>query len=480
MKSKLFLATIFIFSTFSITIGQTILNNGFENWSVEDFYEEPDIFTSTNFASFTTTGQPNVIKTTDAVTGNYAIKCETINSSEGPIAGAAFIGSIGAEGVAGGIPFAERPDSIKGFAKYNVVGQDTAYVAVLFKKFGAPLGICFVQFIGTQNDYQPFSAPVQWLIPIISPDTIAIGITSSTIFSVPEPGSMLTVDNLSFVGAAAEFPNGDFEDWTSYSSEEPEDWFTSNLVGFNIGEIAVTKSTDSYEGNYAIQLESSLTFWGDTLAFITNGTFGDEGPEGGMPVDSIPDKLSGYYKYEPVGPDTALVALTLFYHNPNTGFNQILEESVIHLLEASEYTYFEVPVNYFSLPEPDTVNISFASSNIDWVSGYVGLGSTLHLDALEITYKENITSVNLTESNFEHNLYPNPASEKVFIDVYNLMHQNTDVRIIDSQGREVYHSQEILKDNHPIKIETADFSPGIYFYRIENNGSVYSGKFLVN
>ncbi|MCD4683466.1 MAG: T9SS type A sorting domain-containing protein [Bacteroidales bacterium] len=478
MKSKLYLVLLLI-PVFSISIGQTISNSGFENWSVQDFYEEPDFYATTNFASFTTAGIPNVIKTTDAISGNYAIKCETINTTEGPISGAAFIGSIGMEGVAGGLPFTERPDSLKGFAKYNVVGQDTAYVAVLFKLFGAPLGICFIQFIGTQNSYEAFSAPVQWLIPIISPDTIAIGVTSSTIFGAPEPGSTITVDNLTFVGDDAVFPNGDFEDWTDYSSEEPEDWFTSNLLSFYTGQTPVTKTTDSYEGDYAIQLESSLTFWGDTLAFITNGTFGDEGPEGGMPVDSVPDKLSGYYKYEPVGPDTAVAAVTLYYHNPNSGNTSMLEESWIQLLPTSTYTYFEIPVDYFALPEPDTVNIAFASSNLDFENGYIGLGSTLYIDALEMTYKEHITSVNTKDINSEHNFYPNPASEKVFIDLYSLINQEVDVRIMDSYGRIVYQSNEKIEGNQTFNFDVADFEAGVYFYMIENGSKIYKGKFIV-
>ncbi len=479
MKSKLYLVLLLI-PIFSITMGQTISNSGFENWFVQDFYEEPDLYVTTNFASFTTTGLPNVTKTTDAISGNYAIKCETINTSEGPISGAAFIGTIGYEGIAGGLPFTERPDSLKGFAKYNVMGQDTAYVAVLFKLFGAPLGICFIQFIGSQNNYEAFSAPVQWLIPIISPDTIAIGITSSTIFSVPEPGSTLTVDNLYFVGDDAIFPNGDFEDWTDYSSEEPEDWLTSNLLSFTIGETPVTKSTDSYEGDYAIRLESSLTFWDDTLAAITNGTFGDEGPEGGMQVDSVPDKLSGYYKYEPVGPDTAVAGLTLYYFNPNTGHSEMLDEYMIMLPQANDYTYFEIPVDYFTLPEPDTVNIAFAANNLGDENAYNGLGSVLYIDALEMTYKEHITSVNPSTVSSGHHIYPNPATEKVFIDLHSLITQEVNVSIIDSYGRIVYQGHELIESNQSFDINVADFDSGVYLYMIENGSKIYKGKFIVN
>ena len=81
--------------------------------------------------------------------------------------------------------------------------------------------------------------------------------------------------------------------------EEPDDWFTSNVLSLAMGEASVTKSTDSYEGTYAIRIENKMNFYEDTLGFITNGTMGEDNPIGGMPIDSTPDKVTGYYKYMP-------------------------------------------------------------------------------------------------------------------------------------------------------------------------------------
>ncbi len=357
--------------------------------------------------------------------------------------------------------------------------NDTAYVAVIFKKFGAPLGICFAQFYGTQNDYVEFTAEVHWHFPIVSADTIAVGILSSTIFSDAIPGSTLTVDNISFVGSTIPFPNGDFEEWEEFSSEEPDDWFTSNVISLAIGETAVTKSTNSYEGSFAAKIETTQTLIEDTLGFITNGMMGEDNPIGGMAVDSTPDKLSGYYKYIPVGPDTAIGGLFLYHHNESTGMADLLEESIIKLPPVDEYTYFEVEVDYFSLPEPDTVNIAFASSNLQDYETYIGLGSELYIDALQITYKPNLVGVDNHKKEIIHQVYPNPSSDKIYIGFQEILKNDITVRVMNAAGNLVYENKISPLATKKIDVSVRNFSPGIYFYNIESKNESYKGKFIV-
>ena len=190
------------------TAAQDIQNNGFEEWSVIQYYEDPVGYNTTNVITFFSGSTPNVVKTTDAYSGTYAIKMETVDTPEGVYAGAAFIGQPTDDFIQGGIPYDERPDSLTGYVKYNVSSTDTAYVAAIFKKFGAPIGISFAQFSGVQNDYLYFSVPVEWLVPIISPDTVAIALISSSIFAEPIIGSNLTVDKVEFKGPGDPFPNG--------------------------------------------------------------------------------------------------------------------------------------------------------------------------------------------------------------------------------------------------------------------------------
>lgn len=458
---------------------QSITNSGFENWSTTLHYENPEQYGTTNVFSYFANGTANVTKSTDAQSGNYALTIETIEVNNEIIEGAVFIGSIEEDNVSGGIPFNEKPDSLKGFAKYNVMDNDTAYVAVLFKKWGSPIGICFAQFYGTQNNYVAFSAPVQWLVPIISPDTIAIAILSSTIFSEAIPGSNITVDNISFVGAATPFPNGDFENWEEFSSEEPDDWFTSNILSVTMGETSVTKTTDSYEGTYAIRIENTLNIFEDTLGLVTNGVFGEDDPFGGMPVDSIPDKLSGYYKYFAVGPDTALGGLTLYHYNVNTGNTELLEEAFTQLPPADDYTYFEIEVDYFSLPEPDTMNIAFASGNVDEESIYIGLGSVLYVDALEITYKPNLVGVKKHQKEITHQVYPNPASNKIYIEFQDILKNDISVTVSNSMGTLVYQKKINPLVTNQLDISVQNFTPGLYFYIIESGKNSFKGKFIV-
>lgn len=480
MKSLclLFITTIFLFQV--NVNSQSISNSGFENWSDILYFENPEQYNSTNVLSYFSNGTANVTKSMDAQSGNYALKVETILADDGEvIEGGVVIGEIADEYINGGIPFTEKPDSIKGFAKYSIMDNDTAYVAVLFKKFGAPLGICFAQFYGTQDTYVEFSAPVQWLLPIISPDTIAVGILSSTIFSEAIPGSTITVDNISFVGASTPFPNGDFEEWEAFSSEEPDNWSTSNVFSLLLGESTVTKSTDSYEGSFAVSIESKLTMFDDTLGFITNGFMGEDNPIGGMPVDSTPDKLSGYYKYIPVGPDTAIGGVFLYHYNENTGATDLLEETFIKLPPSDEYTYFEINVDYFSLPEPDTVNIAFASSNLTEYQTYIGLGSTLIIDDLNITYKPNLVGIEQQKQEILHQVYPNPTSDKIYIEFQEILKNDITIIVMNAEGALVYQKKINPLASKQFDISVNGFAPGLYFYSLESRTNNYSGKFIV-
>lgn len=480
MNLKTF-ALVLVFCTISFSLfAQSIPNSSFENWSQQTYYDDLDQFTTSNPLTYVATETANVTKTTDAHSGNFAAKMETIGSAGGPIPGAVFIGQIGEGNINGGVPFIERPDSIKGFAKYDVQAMDTAYVAVLFKVFGAPIGICFIQFTGAQNEWEEFSAPISWLVPVLPPDTMATGIVSSTIFSQPISGSSITVDDVHFTGITTPYPNGGFEDWTELSGEEPDEWFSSNVFTIGSSGSSVVKTEDSYEGTYASKLESMLTIIDDTLAFVSNGQLGDDGPIGGMPVDNIPDKLSGYYKYIPDGPDTALVGVTLYKYNDNTGATTVLDEVILKLPAASEYTAFELPVFYDQYPLPDTANIIFSAGNIDNDSSYYGLGSILFVDALEITYKPLPTGIAKKLTKDDYKTYPNPAIDKLNFEFTEAFQGDVDITILNLLGKSELQETIIAQKSESFSLNISKLESGIYFYRVKNSGTEeFTGKFFV-
>jgi hypothetical protein len=461
----------------SALLGQAVMNSGFEDWTVIQHFEDPTGYNSSNVFSYFAGGEPNVTKVTDAVSGTYAIRLETVMTPEGIAEGTALIGTPEGSAFLGGIPYTERPDSITGYSKYEMFFEDTAYVAAVFKKFGAPIGIGLVQFSGVQDTYQYFSVAIEWLVPIVSPDTLAIALISSTIFGEPKPGSWMIADNISFVGPGDPFPNGDFEDWISFSAEEPDHWTTSNIFTLLSSSVSVTKSTDSHSGNFSARIENQSTLFNDTLGFITNGYLSDDGPAGGMAVDDVPEKLSGYYKYTPVDSDTAIGALTLYKYNPATGKPTMLDSAYVALPAADDWTYFEIPVDYYSLPEPDTVNIAFSSGNLDKLGVLVPVGSQLWIDDLAITYKPHLVGTDEKRKDQPFTVYPNPANRALVVDLSNLIRQPVEVSLYNTSGDRIVIKKGLAGGSMTFDVE--DLTAGIYFYRIKTAQQTYQGKFVV-
>lgn len=477
MKIKSLFLAIFVSLAGMQLFAQSIPNAGFENWTNQFYFEDPLQFETTNQLSFFGNGNANVVKTTDATSGSFALELTTIETQDGIIPGAAFIGEAGEGTFSGGMPYTSRPDAVTGSVKFNIQPFDTAYVAVVFKKFGVPLGYCLARFYGNQPDYQSFSESVNWLFPIISPDSMAVLLISSTFFAVPMVGSTITMDNIQFVGGSGPFPNGDFENWESFSSDEPDLWTSSNLFTLLVSGLSVLKSNDSHSGSWAAQIESKTTIWSDTLGFITNGEMGDEGPMGGMPVENIPNILSGYYKYSPIGSDSALAGMWLQRYNQNLGITEILDSAFVLLPAASSYTYFEVPVAYNIWPEPDTVTIAFGSGNFD-SGNFIGLGSTLWIDDLNITYKPSIVDVNENTDENPVELYPNPAHEKLFLAWKNIQNQEVNIELINSNGQTVI-SKSYKTGQIQAELNIEQLLPGIYFYQLRYGDQLAKGKVIV-
>jgi len=452
---------------------QTIQNAGFENWSNQFLFEDPDGYSSSNTLSISALGEPNALKTTDSHSGNYAVSLETVPTSENPVKGAVYIGQVGEEMIWGGMPFAERADSVTGYVKFDVKPGDTAYVGVLFKKLGQPLGVCLATFIGAQDEYQYFSQPVQWFIPIVSPDTIAVAILSSALFGDAIVGSKLTVDDLSFVGTTLPFPNGGFENWTEYTSDEADSWFSTNLFSKPLGLTPVSKSLDSYEGNYAIQLEKTLTYFGDTLAGVTNGHLSWDGPVGGMPVIQIPETISGFYKYTTAEDEKATANVKLFRYNPSTGESDILAEESITLQPTAGYTPFNLNIQYNAYPPPDTVNIFFSVEN----SFQLKTGGVLLVDDLDITFKP--VGIESSKQELQGRVFPNPAKDVLFIEAGNIENAKLSISIFDSFGSAVISKEIDSSTGSVIKLDVSKLASGLYLYRLNSGNRNMQGNIII-
>lgn len=418
MKSLFLFLIVFFLLSSNILSSQPIKNNGFENWTTDTLFQEPEGFQTSNFWSYANTGEANVVKTGDSFMGGYAARLATLGSPDDTIQGMMVLGEIEQDGIGGGIPFVERPTTVKAYLKHDIMPDDTALFFVAFMKQGEAIGEMVGQITGKMDTYYLFEQTVVWFSQD-DPDSLHCVISSSNLDNLQYVGSNLYVDSIHFSGTEVPFPYGDLENWTDVIIEEPDDWGTINFLMFMTDTISATKSTDAHEGNYAarVQTVGSIEDEEDNLfGYITNGTFGDDGPEGGLEVDLNPFMVTGYYKYIPQESDTALAAVYTYRYDFDGDSIIELEEQTIRLPETDEYTYFEIIMGYNSQPKVDTINISFASSNFEGIgSGEPYLGSVLFLDQLNITYYP--VDVAVYESNTNFSVFPNPSTGKVTIEI---------------------------------------------------------------
>ena len=213
MKKKYLLLLLISLVLFELN-AQTVPNGGFENWTNNIFYEDPDNWTTLNLLALG--GVPETaIKSTDSRTGSYALELKTvsfINGSNQPdtMIGYAFSASIGG---GGGFPVYSRPQGLSCYYKYDKVGLSIGYVTVVLSKWNIQTnksdsvgwGITFIPY--DQSSYTQLDIPILYFSSEV-PDTAFIWATCGggdpADPGVPSgafaPGTSLKLDDFSFYG----------------------------------------------------------------------------------------------------------------------------------------------------------------------------------------------------------------------------------------------------------------------------------------
>ena len=479
LRKKLFY--MFLMACFcnnNLVFSQSIPNGSFENWYVKTYYYEPSGFGTANMQSFFTIGSGNANPSNDAHSGNYSATLQTVGSGSNVIPGVLLIGQPMPGGISGGIPYTDSPDSLSFYAKFNIQPYDTATLFVVLKKMGNTVAYAIARLYGTQNTWVEYKIPFHWQT-IMMPDTLALVISSSDVFNNNLiPGSNLMIDDIQFTNVNGQLPNGDFESWSPVQFEEPYDWETPNFVGIYTGVYSVKKSTDSYDGQYAISVENILMPYGDTIGYITNGKINGIGePEGGCAVNQNIEKVRFYYKYFPKGLDTAVVAVISFRYDPILQKSVKLDSTIIKLPPTNTYAFIEIPMNYNSWSYIDTVNITFLAGNIDInMNSIANSGSVLIVDKVEMTYLP--LAVSEVENSINCNVVPNPASDIITINTSIKENGNFLIRIYDFSGKFILEEKNYLSEDNKINIDVSKLPKGLYFYKIENERYNKSGKFI--
>lgn len=258
-----------IFFTAVIAQGQGIPNAGFEEWTNNTYYEDPNGWIT--FNSLTALVQSATVeKSIDKHSGNYAVKISTKTHTIGSppfaktdtLAGIAVSGSNGKPGFA----YSGRPAHFNGYYKHDCPKGDTAFIVAYLYKWNTvkgkrdSLAIAYFYSASTVDTYVPFTAQFGYTSSTKSADTAVIIISSSGKKKLP--GSVLYVDDLTFdvVTDVSEslqgqmvlaYPNPAKEDFSIANlPDNAANILVKDLTGRTIEEINATPITTFSTLNY--------------------------------------------------------------------------------------------------------------------------------------------------------------------------------------------------------------------------------------
>ncbi len=312
--------------------------------------------------------------------------------------------------------------------------------------------------------------------------------------------------------AQSQIPNGGFENWENVgsSSEEPASW-NSNKTGSGLastGPQTCYRESGGHSGSYCVRVETKYYILAVVNGNVTSGVVNApssnkaEGFISATGSNKIaftgrPDSLVGWYKYTQAtggtgasaeqGKVLAILHTGDFYdpempvnnNHPNLSANKIGD--ALFVTPASNMTSwkrFTIPFSYVSASNPDFILLNVTSSNNQTTvaPNSSSTGSKLWLDDLEVIYNASIPS-SVTE-NKKHVLKVYTHDNTIYADL-SKVNESAILSVYDLTGKLVMQSSLEKNEVNSVKLSNA-INTGLYFYQIQLNGQITSGKLIKN
>lgn len=438
-----------------------IQNGGFENWTIQEVYDYPTTWGSSNENDPSV--PPTTFRSTDAFVGTYSAEIHALvdGPNQDTLFGFVFHGSVGQAGPDGGIPFTTTFNTVNFQYKCDFpVANDSIYLYVIRFVGGVPIEFSAIPAVGgTHNTWTQGSVT----LPATPQDELFIGFVMGDPMNnnFSAPGSWARFDDVELFNnglAVTNVPDPSFEDWATETTENPDNWFTPNELMAALNAETVTKTTDAFAGQYAAELKTAQhPINGDTIpGVISVGPFNFSGgfPFVPAPYTGTPTMINGMYKFSPVGGDIASLQIQFLQNGAQIGMHV---ESFTN--PTMGYTSFSSPLVITGQPD-SIIFLVFSGDNP---------GSVLKLDELAFSGG----NVGLDEFNqMNVSIYPNPASDVVMIKSDGIYAYS----MVDMCGK-VVHSGETLSGAQAIDLGL--IPSGSYFIQIESDTRTETHKLIV-
>jgi hypothetical protein len=269
-----------------------------------------------------------------------------------------------------------------------------------------------------------------------------------------------------------QIPNGGFEDWSG-SPLRPTGWDTWETL--SNGALSGFAQKDSTTGNF-VEGKASIKLTSDSAMLQNQKRLLSGYAEYFGTFSAKPDTLKFFYKYAPVGDDSALIGINIYRFDNTTSSYINFIGGFVYLSGTNNLWYsIFVPLEYDpnATGTPDSIAFTLFSSK--GLINRGAKGSQVRFDNIRFTYK---TAVGIQEAAFTYTgvkFYPNPASTRITFDgEVNLA--GHECKIFSLDGKLVLST--IMDSN------TADVSAlhnGLYLFEVNKDGmNMLKGKFNIS
>ena len=288
---------------------------------------------------------------------------------------------------------------------------------------------------------------------------------------------------ISLVIFAQNIPNADMEDWQELSQDKvaPIGWITTNQTSNNFTRTFINQSTNSYSGDYAMQMVNHIV--GNGACYSSSlrlGIFDASVPDSeGVTFSQRPSGMSFYYTFHGhYAFDSAFVGTPILGNakiqlkkwDDSTNDYIIVGEGIKYFSKddnTSEFEYAEVDIEYYSDEAPELLEILFKNPCDN---------DTLSEFTIDFVGLRGLNPTNLEETSplSEIIVFPNPAQDILNFESVLENGKNILIQVFDIQGRLM--NQFDFSGNQQ-RVDVSKWSDGMYFYQIINEGEkIKNGK----
>ena len=275
----------------------------------------------------------------------------------------------------------------------------------------------------------------------------------------------------------AQTPDFSFETWNTYPAsggayEEPLGWVSFNELRQKLPvPITVERDSTPHTGSYAMKVMSKQfynlsTMKNDTMFGLAYISFKGLDGATGYAYTKRPTSMKLFYKYFPVGKDTAVFQV-LLSKAKGSSYDTIGYANVAIGGTVSSYTQLTVPIIYKSSSLPDTASIFLFSSKLSKAIA----NSKLVVDDIVFEVPAGVQDIEDASSRLL--LYPIPATDK--LNIVNNSNENLVLEIFNIAGKKL---NTLRLSGINTQVDVSAYPSGIYYYSVTtSDSSKLSGKF---